>query len=420
MAVKDLIIVGGIGLGILYFIKKSSAKPSLQKAILYEDLRNTPRTTEETVQIVADTGAELILRSATRWDNDSFHGTYGDILRNNISAIKSRFPDTKIIGNVYWQVIGRGERDDITGKIWTDQEVYNLMVFNPQKYGIDSITKCQYNCYDYSCECLGPGEVQGRYRYIPDMSVPEVQTLFIHQVQRMLELGCDGVWIDWTIFNAYFVRQMGGSESTIQYFVDSVLYTIEEIRKLRTKDGKIPMISSWIIPSNDIKYYRNSPYWHDNFYDFVTIGAPYVDEIKEIKEKQNYDEMINNVKDHHNGVPIIAYIDWWWYNHPMWYFSQWHPGYTDTTTDCCHQDNFIKRHNFQISVLRYFTEFFKSKGIIWAYPIHCPSCSTDTCPGKITPDSGMCCTKAFGIGNYYDALAPEFQTYSEIVRLMNL
>ena len=387
------------------------------KVILYEDLRFS-RTKEQLVQIVADTGADLILRSASRFSKDSLHGIGSVNLAENIAAIHSKFPNTKIIGNVYWQIIGRGERDDITGQLWTSQQVYDTLTFDPTKYNLTGITKCQIQCYDSSCTCIPGGytDVQFGGSYIPDLSIPDVQLLYIHQAQKLLELGCDGIWIDGPFINVGDVARYGGTEATIQYFYDANLYTMEQIRKLKTLSGNSPMIATWYSGTGSTKYLQNSPYWHDKFFDFVTISAPFIDEIITISPKQDYDKIVNDIKVNYGDVPIITYMDWWWNNHPMWYFSQWYPGYTDQ--ECCN-GHYEERHNHQINVLRYFTKFFKLKGITWAYPIHCPGCSTDTCPGVTTPDSGTCCAKSFGQYYSYDALAPEHNTYAEIVSLMN-
>ncbi len=387
------------------------------KAILFEDLKGLQpeRTTEELLKIVDETNPDLILRSVTRggpWTVTNFNKA-----KANVSAIKTRFPNILIIGNLFFQVIGKVETDDITGTQYSSDYVYNNLAFDPAKFGITSITKCEYQCFDDTiCICKGPGEAQTRIRWIPDITIPEVQTLFIHQAEKLLQTGIDGIWIDELFFNVRFLEKNNASETNIQKCVDASIYVCTEIKKMSTLYGKMPLISTWYNKSN-VPYYLNNIYWNDKFFDFLTIAAPNQLEIQSLTTTRDFDDMINTMKLYHNSAPLITYIDWGYKKHPLWYFSQWYPGYID----CCEATDSIinreKRTQHQKDVLITFTKIFNEKGIIWAYPVH----GGGTCKGldcTIEVD-GPCCVRSYGSYHIYDSQAPEFQTYYIIVELMN-
>jgi len=388
------------------------------KAILFDDLKliNPTRTIDELLRIIDETKPDLILRAASRiggspWTTETFNK-----VKANISAIKLQYPNILIIGNLFFQMFGRPEIDDITEERYTSEYVYNNMAFDPAKFGITSITKCEYQCADDTCECKGPGEAKIGNKWIPDITIPEVQTLFIHQAEMLINAGCDGVWIDGLMFNTREIIKYNASDENRQRCVDGALYVCNEIKRLTTLYGKIPLISTWYV-ENFTRYIIRSIYWYDNLYDFVTLPAPGKLEIQTLTAIKDYDNIINNVKTYYNDVPIIAYIDWGFEKTPMWYFSQWYPEYTN----CCEASdtpiNREKRNIFQRNVLTIFTEIFNNKGIIWAYPVHGGMiCKNIDCTEEST---GPCCVKSYGLYHLYDSQAPEFQTYDTIKKLIN-
>lgn len=390
------------------------------KSILFEDLKgyNPTRSSEQLVQIVRELKPDLMLRAATRSGNESVN--YYDNLKTNILAIKKEFPNTKIIGNLYFQVIDRTPIDDITNQSYTEQQAYDQLSFNPTKFGIP-VSKQSYQCFNCisSCNCVEVHTV-GKFRFVPDITIPEVQQLYIHQAERLIETGIDGIWIDGFAYPLSWMIQNRASSQSLQSYINAALITANEIKKFTTIYNNPLILSTWYY-ENKLQYYRNSPYFNNKLFDFLTISAPSTTEMtsSEMTPLQNYDKIIQNIKDYQNNVPIVAYIDWSFNKHQMWHFSQWYPDYIN----CCDaQDSTInreKRYNFQVTVLKKFTEFFKSKGISWAYPVHGGGmCTKIDCTEEVN-GKGPCCAKSFGQYNIYDAQAPEFNTYSTIKELMN-
>lgn len=380
------------------------------KAILFQQLYDLvpERTPEQIKQIIRETKPELILRCASRGDKTSLEPYKFEKLKTAIKAVREVNPNILLIGNLFLQVMNREERDDITGATYTQSETYNLMSFDPAQFGISSMTKCEYQCLDdVMCECKGPDEARVIRKFVPDITDSQnidklFQTLFVHQAQKLLEAGVDGIWIDYLFFNASFLYNKGASSSNIENVVHASIEVCNEIKKLRTNKGKIPLISTWIPHSVMIPYIKTSPYWHDKFFDFYTTNAFTQIEIDTaIPEPIHWDLKVDIVKNELGNVPLMAYIDWGFGKHQLWYLTQ-------------NKIDFNERKNHLIKFLRTFTDFFNKKGISFIYPVH----GGNMCGSRIDIES-PCYVLSYGQFNIFDAHAPEFDVYPEIVRLMN-
>lgn len=391
------------------------------KAILFEDLKlqSPTRSIDDIVKIIDELKPDIIIRGLMRFPGSTWTSETFDNVKLTISTIKQKYPNIIIIGNLFFQLIGKAETDDITLETYTSDYIYNNVAFDPLKFGITDITKCEYQCYgnnDTICTCKGPGETQSRNRYIPDITIQLTQTLYVHQAELLIKAGCDGVWIDGLMFNSAFLMNHSGSENNIMETINASFTVCNKIREIKTNYGKTPLISYWY-NSAQLPYFKKSSLWYPKFFDYITIAAPNGSEMRELLQKQDYTKIRNTVNNDYGNVPIIAYIDWGFGKHPLWYFSQWYPGYTDCCSATDTPANRIQRHKFQQDVLKTFTKVFTEHNIIWAYHVH----GGGTCQSSLCTDEslGACCVKSYGLYHVYDSQAPEHQTYDTILKLMN-
>lgn len=367
---------------------------SLKNVILYESLHGTPlaslykdsgRDIDQILNIISETKADLILRAAPRYSGTLIGDNFTK-LKSYISKIKQKFPNIIITGSLFVHAVDYEYVDDITEDIYTETQTYSLMAFDPAKFEITSPTKSilQHRNAWYV-------EIK---RWMPDIASKDFQRIFLHQAQKLIEAGVDGIWIDMLFWQAdwiYTQKDNNKNDKYVRQTVDATLHVCNEIKKMVTVYGNKPLLSTWVYDPNKLNNKFN--------FDFLTAGIREGEMINNIPDINKWNNYLNIKKKYFDNVPLLVYIDWSNSKSPLWTFSQ------------SIIDNH-ERKKFEISVLKTFSDFFKKNGIIFAYPIH----------------GGLMCTSSiynaprnvlsFGQYNIFDSLAPEFDLYEEIRKLM--
>ncbi len=361
----------------------------VKNAIVYERLNdNRPkRTIAEQIQILKDTKADMIFRASWRWNpmpnscldvppdqkvicEDS--GYSFESIKNTINEIRKEIPNIIIIGAVPAQKINKNEVDEITGKTFDQTQTW-AMALDPAKWGIKSPTKDEFQ-----------GKISGSISdgYFPDITNSNYQELLLSWAKRQIDAGMDGVWIDLLFTQAGQLGKMVNdiNHPAVKESYEAASKIVDEIHKYGNSKGKNIYVGTWQV----IHYPYTAPKL-----DFITITPTSQEILNKYFNATQHDAKITEIRNTYPNIPIFSFIDWSNDGAPLSVFSQ------------------KLSKNEQASLLKTADEFYSSRGVNFIYPVH----------GGNTGASST--VKAYGQYNWYDSMAPEFQTYETIKELAN-
>jgi len=330
-------------------------------------------------------------------------------LENAIAKIKDAIPNI---------IFGGGAQSEFlfTDDVSCESEVECIdkaweMAFDPSKWGIP-VSKREAQCYwARRWDVIQEGEIcppeeelkwkmahQGYYKaYFPDITNPHFQKILLNRVYKQIDSGVDAIWIDMLYMQPTLLKEIPEVDEThpaVQESYDAIWDIVDKIHEygLDTKGKYIPVIT-WVVTPRDDKVITLVPPEKCNVDAAMTTPLP--NEIRneitgiigEFDEKL-WNDAVDIIEDRYK-IPIFARIDY--------------GGTGRSSLGVFSQELSIKEAE---EFLRKADEFFSEKGIIFIYHIH----GGDMGSGQLEKLS-------YGKYNWYDSLAPEFQTYETIKEL---
>lgn len=386
-----------------------------KNAIVYERItedRRFNRSNEEIITILNETHTELILRDFIRWEpvpenSESVIPEYADNyaytkslvgytyeqLSDSITAIKIANPHTILIGAISAQRLNRLEYNEITKNAISQEQTWG-MAFDPAKYNLTAKlgNKITFQCriarqlgwIPSTTVCPSGYNLSDVPVYFPDITNIQYQDLLISRVQKQVDLGTDGIWIDMLYAQAQLIAMADQNNPSIVSSHEASSELINRIHNYGISKGKYVYAGTW-------HTYVDLPYQSPDI-DFVTV-SPEPEEIIGGLNSTRWNDIKTKIYTKSGQVPIYAIIDWGGADGgtsmPLTVFSQ-----TLTTEQ---QNQWLENTK----------GFFAGKNIVFAFPVH----------GGTFPTTSQ--KLAFGRWNTYDSLAPEFNTYSTIRNLMS-
>lgn len=392
---------GAVGY-IIYRLFQKELISQVNVATLYErvtDGKIINRDFDDLALILDETKTDLIFRGFWKWapcantcsdlppeliefykqhgiDCDEQGYTYSH-LKDSISKIKKEDPDIIFCGAIPAQKISLIDINPITGKVYYKSEVED-MALDPTKWDITSVSKEQLQKYFQDT-------ITGRTGYFPDITNPEFQTLMLAWSKKQIDCGADAIWIDMLFSQARTLEKITGDSNhlAVKESYEAASRMVDEIHKYgHSRHGKCIYVGTW---GNVVVL----PYPAPDL-DFITASPSSQEILSKTLDDAKWTEIKEKVQEKLGNTPLFAFIDWCDDGAPMSVFSQ------------------KLSKDEQREFLVYADDFFRGKGINFIYPVH----------GGFMGGSAE--KLSFGEHTFYDALAPEFETYDTIVELANI
>ena len=214
-------------------------------------------------------------------------------------------------------------------------------------------------------------------------------------IRDRIDAGVDAIWIDMLYMQAHLMEILtkGPNHPAVKESYEAAREIVDKIHEYGKKKGRHIYVVTWVavICGNSIV---------DVPEEYVNVDAamisPSPDEIKDKLtgkignfNEELWDKLVNRIKERYN-IPIFARIDYGGPGRtPLYVFSQ----------------ELSKQEAREF--LRKADEFFSKKGIIFIYPVHGGDMGRKETVKKFS----------YGKFNWYDSLAPEFETYNTIKNL---
>jgi len=432
-----LIAISGIILYIHYREDAShritSSKPmdisQVKVAILYENIIDgniIGRDIDDTIKILRETHTDLIFRGFWKWapvvnspDNippellelapqgtsieeaaEALRrsGHYYQELERWISAIKKEMPEIIFVGAIPAQTLARIEYNPITGKVYSEDETW-AMALDPQKWGIyyngRAVTKYDFQKWFYGIHPYG-GEIDEYDRhkvpaYFPDITNPDFQELLLSWAKRQIDCGADAIWIDMLYTQASILLKITGdvNHPAVRDSIEAAKEIVNKIHEYGEQVGRPIYVGSWVGPFVMMEFEGKAFPYSPPDVDFVTVTMSNQEILNKQLDEEKWKNLVPIIKRKYGNIPIFSFIDWAFDNSQMVMFSQ----------------KLSKEE--QREVLRVFDKSFEKLGINFIYPVH----------GGYMGRGELTTKLSFGKYRFYDALAPEFQTYDVIKEL---
>jgi len=323
-----------------------------------------------------------------------------EYIKNAISEIKKELPEVIFCAGTQFEFLYPAEvsgenEEERRDKAWD-------MSLNPQKWGFQaSRNDMQYfwakkwGIVQKNGFRPSEKELKSMMRhYFPDITNPDFQEVFLKRIFRQIDAGADAIWIDMLYVQpAYLLRELAGNDAhpAVRESYKAVWDIVDKIHKYGLKKGKYIYVITWgaglkdgnitLIPKTNIDIAMLSPYSNEIF----DKGSGKIGDFNE----RMWQEVIGKINNQ-LGIPIFARIDYGGIGRsPLEVFSQ------ELTQDEAQ------------SFLAAADDFFKRSGITFIYPVH---------GGDMGPKDKIK-KLSYGKLNWYDALAPEFDTYETIKEL---
>lgn len=410
----------------------TNSKNDLRKvkvAVLYENITDGPplgpqRSISATIQQLKETHADLIFRGFWRWlpapespDNISLELTaylterakisseqiaflveksgynYKE-LEKRISAIKKEIPGIIFVGAIPAQRLSSIDKNDLTRQIYMPNQTW-AMALDPQKWNIQMngklLTKEIFQAqYAQLNSWIDPGETydyNNVQAYFPDITNPDFQELLVSWAARQINAGADAIWIDGLPQTTIFYKLTNDiNHPVIKDTFEAGEQIVNKIREYGKLKGKNIYVGTWVLPLQ----VEGLPQMKSDI-DFLTL-TPSEDDILNNKiDSAKWSDVVLKYKKTYNNTPVFAFIDWSFDRSPTVTFSQ--------KLSTKEQEN----------TLQAFDGSFAKLGINFIYPLR----------GGYLGGGDNTDKLSFGKYQYYDSLAPEFDTYGTILELAN-
>lgn len=324
-----------------------------------------------------------------------------EYLINSVSGIKKAMPEALFSGGTQFEYFypeevsanGDAEQRD---KAWE-------MALNPAKWGLDA-TRKDMQCYwakrwalvEKNEPCPNEEYLKTSMRYyFPDVTNADFQKLFLSRIFRQIDAGADAIWIDMLYVQPALLAELAKDENhpAVRESYAAIRDIVDKIHKYGYSKGKYVYVITWVaqkepgsiivIPKTnvDIAVLSFAP----NEIKDKSIGK-----IGQFDEKL-WDDAIRQIREKLD-LPIFVRIDYGGGGRtPFGVFSQ--------ELTASEAGEFLKKAD----------EFLAKKGVTFIYPVHGGDMGL---PEKVKKLS-------YGKYNWYDSLAPEFDTYGIIKELAN-
>jgi hypothetical protein len=311
-----------------------------------------------------------------------------EYLRNAAAKLKSAMPNVILGGGLSAEFLNPESINEMTGEKLTKDQTW-AMALDPQKWGIP-MSKEEFQTrvaishgWTQQGQTYNPKE-QMLY-YFPDQTNPEYQNLFLSWAEKQIDSGADQILID---INTKQAKLMEGATGDVNHpaVKDAFKGTSEIVNKIHQygySKGKYVYVMSWATVTD-----LESPYPAQDLDAVIT--TPSTDEIKALKmDEAKWDSYIASIRKKFGNIPIFVMFDQGPDYRPLEAFSQELTG--------SQQQQFLKIAD----------DFFTKKGLIFIYPVH----------GGMMGADARVKLRSYGKYNWYDSLAPEFDTYNMIKEL---
>lgn len=384
------------------------------------------RSVEDVSLLMKETNTDFIFRGWFRWSpapespdessaffteeqlaKDAKWGYTYEQLQKSIAEIKKNNQEIIFSGAII-PIISAEERNPVTGETFGKERTWS-MALDPTKWGIGQskedaqcillemgkYDELPTNPYPPLKKCSDDYDKNKVPVYYPDITNLEFQNLILSWAKKQIDSGADAIWIDLLytqadLFGSYALKHPLESKkawNAAKDSYDSASKIIDEIHNYGySKYGRYIYVGSW----SDSTIY---PYSQPDI-DFVTVTP----KPKEILSKKLDDEKwkndVSRIRKKLGNIPIFAFIDW---------------SLNDEYTLAVFSQNLSSEE--QNEFLETADNFFKEKGIIFAYPMHGGSMGLN--PAKMAYGNW----RNYGSWAVYDSLAPEFNTFETIKEL---
>ncbi len=364
--------------------------------VVYERLNdNRPkRTLTEHIEILKATHADLIFRASWRWkpclnscselstpelqQECELTGYTHESMQNTIQEIKGAVPDILIVGAIPAQRINQaGELNEFTGTTYNAVQVWDMAV-DPAKWDITKISK-----EDFQTGVANSG-FSGTDGYYPDITNPVYQEILLSWAKKQIDSGMDAIWVDLLYTQAGLLATITEDEEhdAVRESFKAASDMVDKIHQYGESVGKYIYVGTW---SSCMNY----PYVMPKL-DFVTVTPTSMEIVNRNFNENQWTDTKTKISNAFGEIPIFAFIDWAGDGAPISVFSQ--------ELDQAGQREVLEKADV----------FFTAKGMTFVYPVH---------GGSL----GESATKLAYMGIYdygwYDAQAPEFDTYGKICEL---
>lgn len=375
------------------------------------------RDLDDTIKIISDTKADFIFQGLfTQYPlpescsvlaaNDKKKcesaGYSYENFKNAVSKTKQAMPQVIFSGGVLFEFF---YPDEVPGSSKNEQRDKAWeMSLNPGKWGLN-MTRRDTQCYwakrwamvAKNEACPSEKELKASMRYyFPDITNPDFQKYFLNRIYRQIDAGADAVWIDMLYVQPAGLTMLTNDKNhpAVKESYKAVWAIVDKIHKYGyNKTGKYIYVITWvaneengrvaIIPETNVDIAMLSPSADE-------IKDKYTGKIGQFNDKL-WNEITKQIRDKLD-LPIFVRIDYGGGRTPLGVFSQ------ELTKDEARE--FLKTAD----------DYFTNKGMTFIYPVH---------GGDMAPYGGSAPKLSYGKYNWYDSLAPEFDTYETIKELAN-
>lgn len=325
-------------------------------------------------------------------------------LRKAILKIKNELPHIIFCGGtqaeyLYPEEVGKSH---LILESWDRDRAWK-MALNPEKWGIN-VSKRDFQCYwarrwgnvDKNEACPEEEELKQRMKkYFPDITNSEFQKIFLERVYKQIDAGVDAIWIDMLYMQGRLMEELtkNPNHPAVKESYKASREIVKRIHEYGKRKGKYIYVITWVaVKGKDFIVSVPGEYVNVD----AAMVSPSCDEIKDKStgeignfNENLWDKLVRKIKKEY-GIPIFARID---YGGPgrtqLYAFSQ------DLTKEEARE------------FLRKADEFFSKRGVLFIYPLHGGDMGKKKLVKKLS----------YGRFNWYDALAPEFDTYKIIKKL---
>lgn len=334
-----------------------------------------------------------------------------EYLKNSVLKTKQVMPDVIFEGGLMLEFLNKRARNPLTGETFSVDDTWG-MALDPSNWNIKNpktgelITKGKFQ----TIWAIGQGWVKEPQSYnpkeqmpfyFPDVTNEEYQNLLLSWIKKQIDCGVDAIWIDMLFKPSQLLGAeiCGGAEEglcsdaikhpAVKESYDASSEIINEIHKYGLqKYNKDIYVITW---TGCVNY----PYYQPGLdIALMTISSEEISLWKQGIEFSDveWNDKIKKIREKLGNIPIFVRLDYVDDSAPLAIFSQ-------------HLTSEEQRE-----FLRYADDFCQKKGIIFIYPIH----------GGVMGESAtkLSFSQIYPPGfNWYDSLAPEFQTYETIKEL---
>ncbi len=384
-------------------VKKPTKLSQVRVASLYRRVTDggvIGRDLDDVIEILKETCTDFIFQGWMRFDpcpetcdelpweerqKCNIKGYSYEHLRNAISEIKREMPDVIFGGGQAMEFLNPECWNPLTGEFFGRDETW-AMALDPSKWGINMSKEEFQTKWAVSQGWVEEGQPYNPKEempfYFPDVTNPDFQDLFLSWAKKQIDCGVDAYWIDMLFRQARELRRITGDENhpAVVESYNASSEIVDRIHEYGDSIGKHIYVISWAECAT-------FPFPQPELDGVVVTFSS-----KEVRsldlDEERWNKMVEIIRGKLGDIPIFAIFDYGLDNSPLAVFSQ--------------ELSKSQARNF----LRIADEFLQEKGIILVYPIHGGNMGVKDVR-KLS----------YGKYNWYDSLAPEFQTYETIREL---